>query len=126
MKINADQVFIIGDHELESRISDKIAIKFNDIFNSKTSIYLDSAFTGLSPYKFVSLYGDPKEEGYYCIKEVYSNMPGSTVKEKINIDGIDFYIVFINMGRLATSVNIGFYGKMMGMLNIYRSKVNQG
>ena len=121
MKINGDQVFIIGDHKLESRINNQIAIKFNEIFDSKTTIYLDSAFTGLSPYKFVSLYGDPKDNGYYCVKEVYSNIPASTIEEKINIDGINFNLIFVNMGRLVKS-NIAHYDKLSKMLEQYRIK----
>lgn len=121
MKINGDQVFIIGDHELESRINNKIAIKFNEIFDNKTTIYLDSAFTGLNPYKFVALYGDPKDDEYYCVKEIYSNIPASTIEEKINIEGINFNLVFINMGRLVKS-NIAHYDKLSKMLEQYRAK----
>ena len=121
MKINADQVFIIGDHELESRIGNQIAIKFNEIFDSKTSIYLDSAFTGLNPYKFVALYGDPGDDGYYCIKEIYSNTPAAAIEEKIIINDVDFNLIFINMGRLVKS-NIAHYDKMTKMLEQYRIK----
>ena len=121
MRINADQVFIIGDHELESRINNKLAIKFNEIFDTKTTIYLDSAFTGLNPYKFVALYGDPKENGYYCIKEVYSNTPASAIEEKITLENIDFNLIFVNMGRLVKS-NIAHYDKLSKMLEQYRIK----
>ena len=82
MKINGDQVFIIGDHELESRINNKIAIKFNEIFDSKTTIYLDSAFTGLNPYKFVALYGDPKDNGYQSI-HIKANYAGINLEIQI-------------------------------------------
>ena len=121
MKIKSDQVFIIGDPELESEIRKDISDKFNKLFEDKSSLYLNSEFSDLGPYRFTYMEDYSKNKGYYCIKEIYSNISSSTITEKINVNNSDFYFMFINRGRLESS-NISHYTKTMDLLKLYRSK----
>ena len=121
MKIKEDQIFIIGDPELESNIRKEIFEKFNKIFEDKSKVYLNSEFDYINPCKFVYMKQGTKSEGYYCIKEIYSNLESSTIKEKININNTNFYILFINRGRLESS-NLSHYTKTMNLLKAYRIK----